>query len=174
MARTPRTVPTALLAVVGVGDLAVEKMRDARAQAPAAAQQRVADLQVVAHRSVAATQQAAQQRVTAVRSVPGQLRGLPAQGQARVSSAVDQAADVYKELAGRGQHLLSRIRHQDATQELEHQARDTATQARATATSARAATDITGVGANATRTSARTTASAARTAAAEAAEQVGD
>lgn len=135
MPRTPN-LPTPVLVVVGAGDLAVEKLRGARAEA---------------------------QRRAAARNVSAALRELPADAQARLNAALNQAAGAYDDLAGRGQSLVARISGQQSTEDLQRHADIAGQKASTTRRSA-----------DSTVTSARRTAEAAGQAARDAADKVGD
>ncbi|MBA3308932.1 MAG: hypothetical protein H0U28_02585 [Nocardioidaceae bacterium] len=148
---------TPLYAVVGAGDLAVQKIRDARAELSARA------------------------------ATPEHLMTLPAKARAVLGDAVASAESRYDDLAGRGKHLVTRVRNQEATVDLEKQAKTTASRAKATSTSAKktaatakesaAATEkpatTTKRSAKATTTSAKKTASAAKKAAVDGVDKVG-
>lgn len=108
---------TAVQAVVGAGDLVVERLRHADVQ------QRVDAL------------------VAELRELPEQLRGLPDKAQAAaaetLTTALNQALATYGDLAERGEHLVDRIRNQQSTQQTAAQARTTTAQAKGAATTAR-------------------------------------
>ncbi|MEJ7690386.1 MAG: hypothetical protein WKF76_08160 [Nocardioidaceae bacterium] len=112
---------TPLYAVVGVGDLAVAKLRNARGEID-------------------------------VQSVPGRAQGL-------LGDAIVSAFSAYGDLAGRGKSLVTRVRRQQATSDLQEQATSTVARAKATKTTLKKQ-------AGATKQSAAATASTARKSAA--------
>jgi len=114
---------TPLYAVVGAGDLVVEKVRSGRLT-PAAA----------------------------LRSVP----------------------DVYTDLVERGSRLVTRVRNQKSTQDLQRQASTTRSQAKGAATAVKNTAKATRTRTKATTTSAKKTATQAKQAASDAADKVGD
>ncbi len=155
---------TSVYAIVGVGDAIVAKLRDVRVERP-------------------------QFDVDTMRT---QVRELPEQAQARVAATVDAAVETYDELATRGERLVTRIRHQQASEDFTRQAKSTVSKTKAARTTARksasrtrksasAATRSavrdaarTGSAAKGAATSARNTVEAATTAAEAAAEKVGN
>ena len=193
--RTPNLkAPTPVLAVIGVGDLAVEKIREVSSDVQARSskidlskinlepKQLQADFEAVAkHRvhDVRAAQNKAQQRAESV-----------------FNDVVAQATTTYDHLAGRGQKLVDRILRQQSTQQVKRAASTTKSQAKAATTTARKGASSTGAaakkGASRTRstakksasqtqsrakavgTSAKKTAQATGTAAGDAAQKVGD
>jgi hypothetical protein len=185
--------PTPVLAVIGVGDLAVEKIREVSGDVQARSskvslepKQLQADFETAAkHRvdDVRAAQNKAQQRAEAV-----------------FNEVVAQATTTYDNLAGRGQNLVNRILRQQSTQQAQRAASTTKSQAKATSTTAKKGAANTGstakrsastsasqtrstakksasqtqTRAKAAGTSARKTAESTGTAATEAAKKVGD
>jgi len=108
---------TPLYAVVGVTDLAVEKIRIARA--------RVETVQ------------------TDVRSAPAQVRALPVKAQTAVEDAITTALTAYDVLAGRGKNLVTRVRRQQSTADLTGQAKSTVARAKSTTTTVKKQTAAT-------------------------------
>ena len=115
---------TPLYAVVGVTDLAVEKVRDARVRAIAARTELAAQI------APAKVQGRATDAFTAVKELP--------------SLAINQGVVVggkvtegYENLAARGKDLVTRIKNQKATKDLVAQAETTVAQAKGAVTSAR-------------------------------------
>jgi len=149
---------TPLYAVVGAGDLVVERLRTT------AAAVEHTDPRTV-HDQVLTAQSAAQQRLDAL---VAELRTLPDRAQTVALDALDQAAVVYGELAQRGETLVTRVRGQQSTQRTAQQARATAAQAKGTATTARRQA---GSAASTTRRSAERGAATATTSAKKAAKQ---
>lgn len=95
MARTT-SIQTPVYAVVGAGDLAVEKLREVRLPK--------ADVR------------AAQDKVKAA---PGRAQAAYVEALTQANAAVSQAGTAYADLAARGKHLVSRVRGQQATPDLE-------------------------------------------------------
>lgn len=116
-------VPNPLYAVVGAGDLVVERIRTTAAGVdgdPRAARQQL--------------QTGAQTQLDALMA---ELRTLPDRAQSVALDTLGQAAAVYGELVERGVTLVTRVRNQQATQDAAAQARTTVAQARGAATTAR-------------------------------------
>jgi heparin binding hemagglutinin HbhA len=164
---------TPLYALAGAGDLAVQKLRvlsdDLTTRVVALKDQ---------PRPYQAVQTELNKRFEALtadaKAVPTQLRELPNTFQTRVNTVVEQAEATYDDLAGRGKDLVTRIRKQQATEDLAAQAKTTVRKAKATRTSARKAADAASSSAKATATSARKTAKSATKAAEDAAGKIGD
>lgn len=108
---------TPLYAAVGVTDLAVEKVREARVRAEKA----TADLRVELDPT----------------KVIEQVKDLPAQALNQSLVFGGKVSEGYDELAVRGRHLVARIRRQKATQDLVNQAEVAVAQAKGAVTSAR-------------------------------------
>jgi heparin binding hemagglutinin HbhA len=156
-----------LYAVVGAGDLAVERVRSYTADVQARmvdVQTRVADLQ---------------SRVARLDLEPRDARNAVG---AYLNEAAVEVTEAYDDLAARGRDLVGRIRRQQATQGAQAAARTTTAKvrtartqttntakrnAKATGTSARKTAEATG-------TSARKTAEATTQATSDAAKKVGD
>ena len=138
MAQTEKKT-SPLYAVVGAGDLVVEKVR---------------------HRRPALD--------------PIVLWTVPEKLQCRAAQTVDQAGDVYADLVQRGTRLVTRVRNQKSTEDLQRQASTTRSQAKGAATAVKNTARTTRTRAKATTTSAKKTASQAAQAATDAAEKVGD
>ncbi len=111
----------ALNVVVGAGDLAVQKLREAQADLSA----RAAALDPKALRD--------QAQATVV-SAPEQVKALPTKAQAAFGDAVATALTAYGELAARGNNLVARVRRQQATEDLKAQASTTMSHAKGTTT----------------------------------------
>ncbi len=149
--------PTPVLAVIGVGDLAVEKIREvssdvqARSSSISLEPKRLqADLEALAKQGaedVRTAQHRAQQRAEAV-----------------LNDVVAQATTTYDTLAGRGEKLVNRIRRQPATQQAKQSAGTARSQAKATTTTARK-------GASSTRSTAKRSASSTASSAKKSASQ---
>lgn len=122
---------TPLYAAVGVTDLAVEKVRDARVRAekvsadvraeftPAAAKARATEVQARATEAVDTAKE------------------LPAQALNQGLVYAGRVAEGYEELATRGHKLVKRIRNQKATKDLVAQAESTLTLGKGAVTTAR-------------------------------------
>lgn len=155
MTTSDQTKIRPLYAVVGAGDLVVERIRLRKL--------------------------ALDPTIEQLQSVPATLRALPERVQARASEAVDGAGDTYADLVARGSRLVTRIRNQESTERLERQAEQTVNQAKGaatatkrTATTAKRSATTAKSRASATATAAKRTATQAKQAAADAAEKVGD
>ena len=124
------TDTTPVFAAVGAADLAIEKVREARARAEAArVELSVERLQAKAvQRATEATEQAQQVPALALN------RGLEIAG---------KAAESYGEFAARGEKLVKRVRNQKATKDLVAQAETTVALGKGAVTTVRkAAVDI--------------------------------
>ncbi|MGH3368087.1 MAG: hypothetical protein ACRDOY_12895 [Nocardioidaceae bacterium] len=152
-----------LYAVIGVGDLVVEKIRAASTDVQA----RSAKYSFEPKKLQADIEAAAKHRVE-------DLQAAGPKAQAVVNDAFAQAVTTYDGLAGRGKNLVARIRHQEATQQAATSAQQTKTQAKATSTTASRGAAQTKSRAKATTTSAKKTASAAKKSTEDAADKVGD
>src|SRR5215210_2480495 len=110
MARKPpvSNASSPVYALLGAGDAVVERLRHIPVQRPHVGVETVRELPEQAQAAVSAT----------------------------LSAAVDAAVDTYGDLAERGRRLVTRIRRQQATQDLTAQARSTVSRTRATATTA--------------------------------------
>jgi heparin binding hemagglutinin HbhA len=172
-----------LEALVGAGDFAVEKLRSARAEISSR-------IEGFDPKGLVESLQAD------VKSAPEQAKELPSKAQAVVSdvltTVVSAAVSTYSDLAGRGETLMTRVRGQQATRDLEDQLDATVVKVKAASTTAKKSAAATTSSAKATRTtakksaaktktaaksaatSAKKSASAAKKAAEAAADQVGD
>jgi heparin binding hemagglutinin HbhA len=181
--------PTPVLAVIGVGDLAVAKIREVSNDVQA----RSAKINLEPKRLQADLETAAKHRVENVRAAQNKAQQ---RAEAVFNDVVAQAATTYDSLAGRGKVLVDRIMRQQATQDLKRTASTTSSQAKATSTTAKKAASNTGSTAKrsasttstqakkgasqtksrakATSTSARKTADAAGEAVQDSAQKVGD
>ncbi|MFC0623513.1 hypothetical protein [Kribbella deserti] len=187
MPTTTKSNVTPLYALAGAGDLAVEKLREVSADASvriaALADQKTVQTEISKVQTELVKAQAELTKrfesivgtLTAeAKTVPAQLKELPAVVQANLTTVLGQAEEAYDELAGRGKDLVTRIRSQKATEDLEAQAKSTVSKAKATRTTARKATDSATRSAKGTVTSARKTAKTAGKAATDAATKIGD
>ena len=143
------TDTTPVYAVVGVTDLAIERLREARAHAAAARP----DLSVPAMQDRA---------VKGIEKVTEQALHMPAQVRDQSVEAADKAQHTYTELAVRGEKLVKRLRSQKATQNLLAQADNTVSLGKGAVTTVRKAAVDTRRAAKATRTSAKRTATTVR------------
>lgn len=137
-------------AFAGAGDLAVEKLRELSGRLTALYGVRVEP-----------------------KDVQEAVRELPDQAQSVVSLVVATAADVYGDLAERGETVVNRIRRQKSTAELRNQAQSTVRRAKATKTTATKGATATRRAAKGTATSATKTAQSAGRAASDAADKIG-
>ena len=132
---------TAVYVAVGVTDLAVEKVRDARDRAAAAR----------AHFSV----------TDLPGRVAGQAQQVPTLAFNRTLEIAGEAQELYDDLAERGEKLVKRLRNQKATQDLLAQAGSTVRLGKGAVTTARKAAAETQRAARATVTTGRHEAAAA-------------
>jgi heparin binding hemagglutinin HbhA len=145
---------TPLLAVVGAGDLAVERVRHAVANAStiqAEVEARVTRVQAGLEKSVAAFDPAALQAAITARmqkafdraTLASTVQQVPALAVARALEAAGHVEQGYEGLAERGKQLVNRLSHQKATQDLLAQGKVTLTRTKAAVTTARKAVDET-------------------------------
>jgi len=106
------TDTTPVYAAVGATDLAVERLREARARAGAVRLDR--DVRVIQDRAVKRFEKTAEQ----VQQIPAQVRDQTVQ-------AAGKARETYSDLAVRGEKLVKRIRNQKSTKDLFAQAGNT-------------------------------------------------
>jgi heparin binding hemagglutinin HbhA len=134
---TRATSTTPLFAVVGVTDLAVERVRAAAAGASAAGAQFEARMSAV--------QADVEKRVSEFdpKSLRAQAQEAPTRAAARALEAASKAEARYEELAKRGKELVDRIRSQTSTQDLVTQAGNTLSRGKSAVTIARRAADDT-------------------------------
>jgi hypothetical protein len=159
-------------AFAGVGDLAVEKLRELSARLAALSNLRVEPKEVPTQ--VEAFQKDAMARFEIVQdAVQEAVRDLPEQAQSVVAFFATKANDVYDDLAERGENVVGRIRRQRSTEDLKDQAQSTVRRAKATRTTATKGAAATKRSAKATATSAGKTAEAAGKAASDAADKIG-
>ncbi|KQU67443.1 hypothetical protein [Phycicoccus sp. Root101] len=111
---------TPVFAVVGLTDLAVEKVRDARVRATTVGLELTNDLK--ADLNPAAIQTKAQARVSGVAE---QAQELPALALNRSLELAGKAQESYETVAARGEKLVKRVRTQKATKDLIAQAETT-------------------------------------------------
>ncbi|HZX03778.1 hypothetical protein [Kribbella sp.] len=170
-----RTPVTPFYAIAGAGDLAVEKVRAVGVDVTA----RFAKLdQKTLQAELTKAQSELAKRFEAIvadaRTAPAKLRDLPKTAQSGLTVVLGQAEETYEDLAGRGKDLVERIRHQQATEDLEAAAKTTVSKAKATRTTAKKTAQTASRNLKATATSARKTAKAAGKAAGSAADKIGD
>jgi hypothetical protein len=181
--------PTPVLAVIGVGDLAVEKIREVSSDF----QTRSSKINLEPKQLQADFEAAAKHRVDDVRAAQNKAQQ---RAEAVFNEVVAQATTTYDSLAGRGQKLVNRIMRQQSTQQVKRAASTTKSQAKAATTTAKKGASSTGSSAKksasqtrstakksasqtqsrakAAGTSARKTAESAGTATSQAAQKVGD
>ena len=128
---------TALLAVVGATDLAVERVRAAAASASA--------VQAQFEARMSAVQADVEKRVNDfdAKALRNQAQDLPVKAAGRALEVAGKAEAAYEELAKRGQELIDRVRSQASTQDLLSQAGSTLSRGKAAVTVARKAADDT-------------------------------
>jgi hypothetical protein len=120
------TDTTPVYAVVGVTDLAVETLRDARTRAAAARH----------GLSVSVLQEKAVKRFD---KVSEQAQQIPTQVRDQTTEVAGKAKETYSELAVRGEKLVKRIRNQKSTQNLFTQAGNTVSLGKGAVTTVRKA-----------------------------------
>ncbi|MFC6160972.1 hypothetical protein [Kribbella jiaozuonensis] len=170
-----RTPVTPFYAIAGAGDLAVEKFRAISEDVTA----RFAKLdQKTLQTELTKAQSELNKRFEAIvadaKTAPAKLRELPKTAQVGFTTVLGQAEETYEDLAGRGKDLVERIRHQQATEDFEAQAKSTVSKVKATRTTVKKTADTATRTVKATATSARKTAKAAGKAAGSAADKIGD
>src|SRR4051794_19950661 len=177
-----RTPVNPFYAIAGAGDLAVEKFRavseDVTARIAKLDQKALQTELTKAQAELTKAQAELAKRFEAIvadaRTAPAKLRELPKTAQAGFTTVLGQAEETYEDLAGRGKDLVERIRHQQATADLETQVKSTVTKAKATRTTVKKTAQTATRTVKATATSARKTAKAAGKAAGSAADKIGD
>ena len=135
------TDTTPVYAAVGVTDLAVERLREARADARARAAAVRLDLDISTMQDKA---------VKRFDKVSAQVQQIPAQLRSQSVEAADKAKETYAELAVRGEKLVKRIREQKSTQDLLAQAGNTVSLGKGAVTTVRKAAHDTQEAAKAT------------------------
>ena len=135
------TDTTPVYAAVGVTDLAVERLREARADARARAAAVRLDLDISTMQDKA---------VKRFDKVSAQVQQIPAQLRSQSVEAADKAKETYAELAVRGEKLVKRIRDQKSTQDLLAQAGNTVSLGKGAVTTVRKAAHDTQEAAKAT------------------------
>jgi heparin binding hemagglutinin HbhA len=118
--------PTPFFAVLGITDLAAEKVRGARARAEAVRDDLVSDFDPATVQSRAS-------------EFAGRVQELPSRALSQGVAAGGRMAEGYADLATRGEGLVRRIRTQQATRDLVAQAEATLAQARGAVSTARKA-----------------------------------
>jgi len=170
-----RTPVTPFYAIAGAGDLAVEKFRAVSEDVTARfAKLDQKTLQTELTRAQSEVTKRFDAFVADAKTAPAKLRELPAVAQAGFTTVLGQAEETYEDLAGRGKDLVERIRHQQATEDLESQAKSTVSKVKATRTTVKKTAETATRTVKATATSARKTAKAAGKAAESAADKIGD
>lgn len=137
MARTQNQIPTPFYAVIGVGDLAVEKIRDISTDVQA----RSSRINLEPKRLQADIEAVAKQRVDDVRAAQHKAQQ---RAEGVFNDVVSQASTTYDSLAGRGKSLVERIRRQQSTQAAKQAASTTKSQGKAATTTARKSASSTG------------------------------
>jgi len=138
-----------VFAAVGVTDLAIERLRDARARAAA-----------VRHDLTPSALQ--DKAVKRIEKVTEQVQQIPADVRSQSVEAADKAQQTYADLAVRGHKLVTRLRNQKSTQDLLAQAGSTVSLGKGAVTTVRKAATQTERSAKATLTTGRHEAEAVR------------
>lgn len=155
------TGPKAFYVFAGVGDLAVEKVKNLRSTAEdKSVKDRAANLP--------------KQVTGKLTELPKDVRKLGDKLTDRVDTQVKAVDARYGKLAQRGEQIVKRVRTQKSTQDLVEQARTTINKARNVRGTAAEGAKATTTAAKSTVTSARKTATRARSAASATAAKVGD
>jgi heparin binding hemagglutinin HbhA len=132
---------TPVYAAVGATDLAVERVREARAQAEKTREQ--LSKQAAEAREEYTFDKLSERAQTAATAFVDQVQAYPGVAAQRGSAAAAKAQSSYEDLATRGADLVKRIREQKATQDLLAQAESTIALGKGAVTSVRhAASDI--------------------------------
>jgi hypothetical protein len=154
-----------LYVVAGATDLAVEIARgyvsEAQVKVTGAQKKATRRVQAVDFEPKALQSRALELVNARVDELTKQAKALPGKVEAYVDDTVTDLNDTYAELAVRGQKLVTKLRKQQASQDLKAAGRTTTAKAKATRTSAKK-------GAASTRTSAKAAATSAKKAAAPA------
>jgi len=160
------TASTPVLAVVGVTDVVVERLRTAAARAEkvqAGVEDALTTYQVELRKGLEAAQaevgktiaayqvgldretlpKASQNVRAAVQQVPAAVQQVPALAVSRALEVAGQVETSYAGLAERGKELVERVRRQQSTQDLLAQSRTTVDRTKAAVTTARKAVDDT-------------------------------
>jgi hypothetical protein len=186
--------PTPLYVIAGAGDFAVEKLRAAATEFNAKAAK--VDPKVLAEQAQASVAHRVGSLQSDVQSAPDQFKELPAKFQAALTeaaaTALSGAVAAYGDFAERGEVIVTRIRKQQATKDLEDQlgattakvkaatttakksAKATKTSAKSTSTTAKKSAAKTKTAVKAASTSVKKSAEAATEAVVESAEKIGD
>ena len=138
-----------VFAAVGVTDLAIERLRDARARAAA-----------VRHDLTPSALQ--DKAVKRIEQVTEQVQQIPADVRSQSLEAAEAAQQTYADLAVRGHNLVKRLRNQKSTQDLLAQAGSTVSLGKGAVTTVRKAATQTQRSAKATLTTGRHEAEAVR------------
>ena len=138
-----------VFAAVGVTDLAIERLRDARARAAA-----------VRHDLTPSALQ--DKAVKGIEKVTEQVQQIPADVRSQSLEAAEAAQQTYADLAVRGHKLVTRLRNQKSTQDLLAQAGSTVSLGKGAVTTVRKAATQTQRSAKATLTTGRHEAEAVR------------
>jgi len=107
------------------------------------------------------------------KAFPGKVEAIVNEYVAELGGTVEDLNKQYDVLAVRGRELVARIRRQQATQDLEAEAKKTVAKAKTTATQTKKTASTAKKSAKATSTSAKKTASAAKKATEDAADKTG-
>lgn len=154
--------PTPLYALAGAGDFAVEKLRAASTELNAYAAK--FDPKVFAEQTQASVTQRVSSLPAEAKAAPAHLKEFPAKVQAAAGDAAAKAVSgaiiAYGDFAQRGEEIVTRIRKQQASQDLGEQVDATSAKVKAAATTAQKS-------AKATKTSAKSTTTTAKKSAAK-------
>ncbi|MGI8576565.1 MAG: hypothetical protein ACR2KG_01325 [Nocardioidaceae bacterium] len=154
--------PTPLYAVVGAGDLAIGKLRGAREELSAMATKGPRALRDQAQAVLEEASARADAVQADVKAAPDEMLALPVKAQNLLGEMLTTAVSMYGELAGRGKSLVTRVRKQQATVDLTHQAKSTVSKVKAASTTAERSAAATRTSVKATTTRAKRAAAATR------------
>jgi heparin binding hemagglutinin HbhA len=155
------TGPKPFYAVAGVGDLAVEKVKNLR---PSAEEKSLKDRAT----------NLPKQLTDKLTDLPKEARKVADKLTDRVDEQVKAADERYEKLATRGETIVKRVRTQKSTKDLVEQAKTTISKARGVRGAATNGAKNTRTAAKSTVTAARKTTTRAKTAATDAGTKVGD
>jgi hypothetical protein len=168
--------PTPLYVIAGAGDFALEKLRTVGADFNSKAAK--FDAKAFAEQAQASVTNRVGSLQSDVQHAPEQVKELPAKFQAAlgeaVATALSGAVAAYGDFAERGEVLVTRIRKQQASQDLEDQLGATTAKVKAATTTAKKSATKTKTATKAAATSAKKSAEAATEAVVDAADKIGD
>jgi len=162
-----------LHAIAGAGDFAVEKIRVARTEITARVEafdtktfREQAQARVIA--GVGTIQSGVESLQADVKAAPEQAKALPTKAQVVLGDALttllSTAVSTYSDLAGRGKTMVTRVRPEAETADVDDQVKTTASKAKAATTTAKKSASATKSSAKKTATTAKKSAAKTKTA----------